>query len=165
MEFPCGSLGASLFHSTGDSGLADQTKQIPCPCHLANKVDSSANSAGFITGLKPCSNLYSVELVDHEEAGSLVGAGVSSTSFWLHNRSITSLSSGAQEFNHLWLNSGQVTSSTEQTLPYMREVAVGIPVTLLSVLTKAPRGCLQSVHSTSFFLILYRTLLTKSWRR
>ena len=53
VEFSRGRLGASLFYSDSDSGLAGETKQISLPCSLTYTVGPSASLAWFVTGQKP----------------------------------------------------------------------------------------------------------------
>jgi hypothetical protein len=54
MKFSSTGLGASHLYNDSDSGLADETTQTPCPCHLKQRVGPFASSVMFFTGQKIC---------------------------------------------------------------------------------------------------------------
>jgi hypothetical protein len=58
MEFSSGRLGASHRYSSGDSGLADETKQIPSPRYRMYRIGPFASCAVFFAVLELTDVLY-----------------------------------------------------------------------------------------------------------
>jgi hypothetical protein len=53
----------SHLYNHNDTGLADQTKQIPCHYHLTDTAGLSTSSAKFFNGLKLTNDLQKIYIV------------------------------------------------------------------------------------------------------